>query len=333
MNKMGNCTKINSTWLKQVLLFFLGLAQIGAHAELGFYDLIPPTNWSLMHKEPYPVLPMVRNSSQSVFAITTLDHPMDPNSGRGVGTAVFVLRDNRSSTTQFFLSALHNVSGSINSRIQPAFNLFSFFDGDVVQQLTGVQSSASTLAMYNQSPTILPWPGRMERYRVDQQISDLALMQLGQTDLEFPGVRIARRLPADNERIYIMGFPRRTTNRPAGLNSAGGGNLYVSVGKKLPVADGLLKLAEFKQISSEQTVDEWSAARDNLVVVDADCVPGNSGGPMLNADGEVFAIVTTYAERGSPPYESYCFGVQVTNLSQLRRAWQTLAASRARVAR
>ena len=98
---------------------------------------------------------------------------------------------------------------------------------------------------------------------------------------------IATQKPAKDGTVYGIGFPSQSTSRVQfNAPDADGNSQYLSKGKALDV----------QQVSERSGQEINAATREvyekSVLLTDVDAMPGSSGGPYLNAAGEVVGLFT-----------------------------------------
>jgi hypothetical protein len=124
---------------------------------------------------------------------------------------------------------------------------------------------------------------------------------------------------AAGDAAYILGYPTATQLRQKtqGVPDADGTSFRTSLGKLLDPRQSLFAAG------GTLTNDDANLIADVFVVVDADGVPGQSGGPIVDADGKVLGVFSSHckADGHEDPADAYCdgggFGVTVPWLQKL----------------
>jgi S1-C subfamily serine protease len=124
------------------------------------------------------------------------------------------------------------------------------------------------------------------RFRVDGFVAvsptkDLALLRINPRDKELPSLRLAGTPPAKGERVFAFGAPM-------GLSGSVSDGIVAAIRPGLEVRDTLQKLAH-RDIYSDALGYDMDA---QWIQSTAPISPGNSGGPLVNAQGEVVGVNT-----------------------------------------
>ena len=123
------------------------------------------------------------------------------------------------------------------------------------------------------------------------EMTDSITLKLGR---QLPGIplQLSSATPHPNEPIFILGYPDLTIGRvDLGVEDSNGWSLRVSVGVASEV-QGFYRDGVLTRVL--RTPDAIRAYCDQQLFVDVDATSGLSGGPMLNAKGEVVGLYTTH---------------------------------------
>jgi S1-C subfamily serine protease len=122
---------------------------------------------------------------------------------------------------------------------------------------------------------------------------DFAVLQFDSALLDLPAIGASDRSPQQDEPIYAVGFPVQSYAR---VHNSDGWQQYTSTGKAISREDFFARIQS--AIAGHQANDEPLNAKPNyqvpqrgLLYSDADVISGMSGGPLLNAKGEVLALI------------------------------------------
>lgn len=201
------------------------------------------------------------------------------------------------------------------SRMRTAYHAVSDALGD--KSITGNSVAAKVPVLVYESSGRRIWSGYASalfpksylynRYKEEGQITlpndDLADIQLSK--------RLGRPLPASviaakpGDTIYLIGFPKFTSDRAAyGVPDSPGGQLRISAGQVIP-----MEVASQKQgVNPADLTETTKSYYGQMVISDADGVPGLSGGVAVNASGQRVGTYTSgYPADGSatPNHISY----------------------------
>ena len=153
-------------------------------------------------------------------------------------------------------------------------------------------------------------PSAVEFFLASEE-ADLAILRWGGEVRIESGLRLADTLPAAGDSVIVMGYP-------TGLRSmlVQAGPTFVEKLQEMndtnfwSVAERLGKEGHIAPLSSRGIVGQITEA---TIVYDADTTLGGSGGPVLNADGEVGAVNAAIL----PDYGGSNLGVPVVFLRAL----------------
>ncbi len=119
-------------------------------------------------------------------------------------------------------------------------------------------------------------------------LSDVLSIELARS-ITSSMLTVAREVPKDGTRVYLGGFPTKTKLRKAMYKAKDAGETFnFSMGNVLELKPGLCGL------HPQTTEGELAAMKTVLLCGDFDGVPGQSGGPIVNASGEYIALFTNH---------------------------------------
>lgn len=110
---------------------------------------------------------------------------------------------------------------------------------------------------------------------------DLALLQIDPAGQQLPALRMSDSVPAKGERVFAFGAPM-------GLSGSVSDGIVAAIRLGTDVRDTLLRLANqdiYQKTLGYDLDAQW-------IQTTAPISPGNSGGPLVNAQGEVIGINT-----------------------------------------
>ncbi|MBK7845421.1 MAG: trypsin-like peptidase domain-containing protein [Bdellovibrionales bacterium] len=116
-----------------------------------------------------------------------------------------------------------------------------------------------------------------------------------------PGINISTSPPIPGEDMWQFGFPRKTSGWKffGGLDSDGN-SFYCSRGKSLDFSQSISNDSlSLKNLSLDE--DEMNLMKKNVIFISASGEHGMSGGPLLNAKGELIAIHSGSIGLAIPP--------------------------------
>lgn len=151
------------------------------------------------------------------------------------------------------------------------------------------------------------------------RVSDVVRFSLQKT-LGTP-LKFAKSPPAIGETLYLIGFPSETNDRKAvGAEDSDGKSLRISKGQVITLEDW-----------KTRTGNNFGPVADTLlsqkmIFVDGDCEHGNSGGPLVNANGEVVGIfMALYKDLTKLPQGRICGALNTVNETELNILWNSFA--------
>ncbi len=134
-------------------------------------------------------------------------------------------------------------------------------------------------------------------------------------------LKIADKKPKVGDKLYLIGFPIATGDRKLlGVEDSDGTSISFSAGKMIDVSTWS-KLTGNSLNSI--TLDLFDR---HMILADFDCEHGNSGGPILNEQGEVVGIMMAlWKDITKTPSPRICGGLNSIDRLELDSLWQSLA--------
>jgi S1-C subfamily serine protease len=130
---------------------------------------------------------------------------------------------------------------------------------------------------------------------------DLALLHIRSHDREFQALRLAEKPPAKGDRVFAFGAPM-------GLSGSVSEGIVAAIRPGREVQETLLKLAHrdiYRDTLGYDLEAQW-------IQTTAPISPGNSGGPLVNAHGEVVGVNTWVCASG----QNLNFSLSVVHLRE-----------------
>jgi hypothetical protein len=188
-----------------------------------------------------------------------------------------------------FATAFHVINSSLRSQYisqylfnpkSPRFNLVDFFSGRYVMAVLGNNKYFNSPYGFDGEKVVVP-----ELFPFLSSGSlDGVLLSYPSIKKQIPVLQPSPRGSQVGDKIYFLGYPVVTSNRRGKYNApdSDGQQIYYTKGKVVPLLE---KLDDESQGHAYK--DEMS---QNLVVTDADCERGMSGGPAFNEQGQIVGI-------------------------------------------
>lgn len=107
-----------------------------------------------------------------------------------------------------------------------------------------------------------------------------------------PGLKFIKTKPENNEPVFVIGFPKKTTDRQTyNLNK----DIFAedSNGQGIFVTSGVARTEDFIPKMFGKCESSMRSSLNKLLIIDSDSTNGMSGGPMINENGEVFGLYTS----------------------------------------
>lgn len=192
--------------------------------------------------------------------------------------------------------------------------LFALSDQNGKSVVNTSKTIIGTLEFFNPSPLLLGTNISIMNSALGR-ISDVVRIHL--IDTSASPLRISKVPPKFGDKVYLVGYPSETTDRSKiGAIDSDGNSMRISTGN-------IISFADWKQRTGNNFgVEAESLLQKNLIFFDADCEHGNSGGPLLNTDGEVIGIMMALyrdAQKGSP--YRICGALNTLNETKLMELW------------
>jgi hypothetical protein len=141
-----------------------------------------------------------------------------------------------------------------------------------------------------------------------EDFSDFARIRLSR-ELSQKPLNIRPRNPRLHEKVFVLGYPVATQGRTENFNSpdSDGVGLRVSIGRVIKATRGLVEMDEESSKRARKKANR--AYRAAMIAGDFDGVPGQSGGPVVDVDGNVLGIFTIHSSVGEQqPDQAYSRG-------------------------
>ena len=219
------------------------------------------------------------------------------------------------------LSALAKEAGQIDraSLKQHLIGLHLFFEliDDTTPAFDSNKNNAS-LAFFNPDGGLLTGDIKVMNTPLGR-LSDVVRIDL---DYEMgTPLRFSKVPPKIGETIYLIGYPMETTDRKlVGATDSDGNSLRISRGKVIGLDDWKQRTGNNVDSSTE------GLFKQRMIFVDADCEHGNSGGPLVNAQGEVVGVfMALYKDLTKLPQGRVCGALNTVDENTLESLWETLS--------
>jgi hypothetical protein len=180
------------------------------------------------------------------------------------------------------------------------------------------KANNGTLEFFNPSAYLLTSPVAIMNGGIGR-VSDVVKVHL--SNANFPPLKIAKQQPKVGDSVYLIGYPSQTTNRTlVGAQDSDGKSLRISVGKVISFSDWKVKSGNNFSPYDEKLLN------DHLIFFDSDCEHGNSGGPLVNSDGEVVGIMMAlyWDESKGQPYR-LCGALNTMDEAKLEAIWKAIS--------
>lgn len=195
--------------------------------------------------------------------------------------------------------------------------LFALTDQNGKSVVDTSKTTIGTLEFFNSSPHLLG--GDISNMNnVLGRASDVVRVHLPNTTA-LP-LSISKTSVKQGDTVYLLGYPMATSNRSSvGAVDSDGNSLRISVGNVISFADWKLRTG------NNFGAQEESILQENMIFFDADCEHGNSGGPLVNENGEVVGIFMALyrdTQKGTP--YRVCGALNTLDESKLADLWSRL---------
>jgi len=179
------------------------------------------------------------------------------------------------------------------------------------------KTTIGTLEFFNPSPLLLGKDITMMDSALGR-VSDVVRVHL--VDTSAIPLQASKSTTHIGDTVYLAGYPSETLDRSKiGVPDSDGNSLRFSVGK-------IISFSDWKQRTGNNFgAQAESLLQENMIFFDADCEHGNSGGPLLNANGEVVGIMMALyqdKQRGTP--YRVCGAINTLDESKLAALWKSL---------
>lgn len=230
---------------------------------------------------------------------------------------------------QSIFSALHNVSDLLAVQVEKQ-KLFSH--DEIRSRLLNValplvmQDHANELVFSSKANMAVPrfLSANRDIYNLKMgdstfkfRLSDLIRMSVASPIGKNP-LQISARPPKVGDRVYGIGYPAATFNRKADFHAqdSDGVSLWISKGHVISTEEFIRRTGYSFPEVVKTAFDEY------MVLVDFDVEHGDSGGPIVNEDGEVIGIMQALFEDSTvTPHAIMSGGLKVFSEERLKKLW------------
>lgn len=286
-----------------------------AHADVGF---LSPNDPSL----PAPVRAVAPSIDRIILAAGVIDHSCPakvacpPVNGKASGSAYPFGAPHQVSTN------LHNILAATSDKF---YENRDFEEQERIDAMKGLKLYAKLLSPKGQR--IFEGTARLGYFpQVAPMLSGIfegsgSFHLADYVELEIPAslakpLKPASREPVTGDTIYVIGYPRKTTGHAT--HDSDGVSEFVTRGKVLSYED--------YSTMTGQTYEEpyLSLFKENIITAAIDCEHGNSGGPAVNAQGEVVGTLMAIANEDIPLDHRACLILKSNSKADLQKLWPLL---------
>jgi len=148
------------------------------------------------------------------------------------------------------------------------------------------------------------------------KLSDLVSLNVASAMPDRP-LKIATRLPEVGDVVYGLGYPRKTKDRHStfGTEDSDGKQIWVSKGHVISTAEWARRIDPDMPPLVKLAYDAY------MIMTDFDVEHGDSGGPILNEQGEVVGVIQAMYPDLTTPHQILSGGLKIFSEPKLNKLW------------